>query len=90
MSIQSIFGSIAFVTSVIGLLPQIIKSLRTRSTTDISMAMLINYFICSFAWIVYGGYTDASFVLYSNIFGLLTCIMLIVMKVKFDKHEKLS
>lgn len=85
MPVQSIFGFIAFFTSVIGLLPQIIKSLKTRSTADISMAMLINYLICSFAWIVYGSYTDSLFVLYSNVLGLMTSVLLIYLKLSYDK-----
>ena len=84
MSIIMLSGSIAFVTSFIGLLPQMYKALKTRCTQDVSMLMLINYFFCSLAWIIYGGYTDSMFVLSSNVVGLLTSLILILQKQYYD------
>lgn len=86
MLIENIFGYIAFFTSIIGLLPQVYKSIKTRSTHDISMAMLINYLICSLAWVVYGGYANSMFVLSSNILGLLSSVALVFIKLYFDKE----
>ena len=84
MSFVNLFGVIAFITSTIGLLPQLVKALRIRSTHDISMAMLINYFICSLSWIIYGSFMHASFVIGSNIFGVLSSCMLIFFKWHYD------
>lgn len=86
MSIIMLSGSVALITSFIGLLPQIYKSLKTKSTKDISMLMLINYLLCSLAWIIYGGYTDSMFVLVSNLLGLLTSFILIVQKKYYDTY----
>lgn len=84
MSIIMLSGMVAFATSFIGLLPQIYKSLKTKSTQDISMLMLINYLICSFAWIIYGGFTETIFVLASNVVGLFSCMILIIQKRLYD------
>lgn len=84
---ETIFGSIAFFTSVIGLLPQIIKATQTRSTQDISMMMLVNYLICAIAWIIYGGCSNSIFVLSSNILGSLSSLILIFLKLSFDKEN---
>lgn len=46
-TIQQLFGFIAFVTSLIGLLPQVYKAYITKSTQDVSLSMLINYLIGS-------------------------------------------
>jgi len=46
--------------------------------------MLINYLICSLAWIIYGSYTDSMFVLVSNVVGLLSSIILIIQKKLYD------
>lgn len=78
------FGTIAFLTSFVGLIPQIIKSLQTRSTKDLSMVMLINYLICSCAWIVYGWIVDSQFVIASNVVGLATCLILMTQKRRYD------
>ena len=84
MSFVNLFGVIAFVTSTIGLLPQVIKALHIRSTQDISMIMLINYLICSLAWIIYGSFMHASFVIWSNVFGVLSSCVLVFLKYRYD------
>lgn len=84
MNIITFSGTIAFITSFIGLLPQVYKAFKTRSTHDISMLMLINYAVCSLAWIVYGQYTSSMFVTASNIIGLLTSLILIFQKKYYD------
>lgn len=84
MSIIVCSGTIAFITSFVGLLPQIIKSLKTKSTQDLSMLMLINYLICSMAWIIYGSSINSFFVISSNITGFLVCLLLILLKKHYD------
>ncbi|WP_131778710.1 SemiSWEET family sugar transporter [Legionella bozemanae] len=84
MSIVLFSGIVAFITSFIGLLPQIIKSLKTKSTQDLSMIMLINYLVCSAAWIIYGSSTDSFFVLSANVVGLLVSLLLILLKRHYD------
>ncbi len=82
--IESISGSLAFITSFIGFLPQIYKAIQTKSTDDLSMTMLINYLVCSIAWIIYGSSTESFFVLSSNIVGLVTSVILIIQKRYYD------
>ncbi|KTD40200.1 SemiSWEET family sugar transporter [Legionella parisiensis] len=84
MSIVLFSGIVAFITSFIGLLPQIIKSLKTKSTQDLSMIMLINYLICSVAWIIYGSSTNSFFVISSNVVGLIVSLLLILLKRHYD------
>ena len=84
MIIVHIFGYIAVVTSIIGLFPQIYKAIKTRSTEDISMFMVVNFLVCSVAWIIYGTYTHSFFVQLSNVLGLLSCVLLIILKKYYD------
>ena len=84
MSPAVLSGSIAFITSFIGLLPQIFKAIKTQSTQDLSMWMLINYTACSLAWVVYGWSTGSFFVLSSNVVGSIISFMLIVLKRHYD------
>lgn len=84
VSIQSVFGAIALVTSFVGLLPQSYKAYKTRSTHDISMLMVVNFLICSAAWIIYGLYIQANFVIASNVVGLMSCLLLIMQKRYYD------
>lgn len=84
MSLVSIFGLIATITSFIGLIPQIYKTYQTKSAQDLSMIMLLNYLICSSAWIGYGIYTSSEFVVYSNIVCLATSVISILQKRYYD------
>jgi MtN3 and saliva related transmembrane protein len=86
-SLEYIFGSLAFITSFIGLIPQSIKSLQTRSTGDLSIVMLVNYAICSFSWIIYGWIIGSSFVLFSNVVGLVTVFILMMQKWRYDAEK---
>lgn len=82
--VQSFFGILALITSLVGLLPQSIKAFKTRSTRDISMGMLLNFLVCSAAWIVYGSFIHSGFVVFSNILGLATCLVLVFQKLHYD------
>lgn len=82
--LEQIFGNVALITSLIGLLPQVYKTYITKSASDVSMLMLINFLICSIAWIGYGFITESSFVVYSNIVGFFTCIVSIFQKKYYE------
>ena len=83
-----IFGYVALITAIVGLMPQVIKSYKTRSTDDISMVMLINYFVGSFAWIVHGLSVNDNFVVWSNILGGTVSVISIIQKLKYDDKYK--
>ena len=83
--IQSTFGAIALATSFIGLLPQSWKAFKTKSTQDVSTAMVLNYLLCSIAWIIYGICIKAGFVVSSNVVGLASCLLLLFQKRHYDK-----
>jgi MtN3 and saliva related transmembrane protein len=82
--LANLFGTIASITSFVGLLPQIYKTYKTKSAADISMLMLANYLVCSLAWIAYGLTTDSLFVVYSNVIGLISSIISIIQKRHYD------
>lgn len=88
MTILLISGGIAFITSFIGLLPQIIKTMKTKSTQDLSMMMLMNYLICSLAWIIYGININSMMVLSSNIIGSIISFILILLKKHYDNETR--
>ena len=82
--IITFFALIAFVTSLIGLLPQVYKAIKSKSTRDLSMLMLVNYLVCSLAWIVYGAAIHSLAVFASNVVGLVTSLILILQKRYYD------
>lgn len=80
-----LIGMIASATSVVGFLPQIYKNQKTRSVSDLSALMLFNFFICSLAWVVYGGLTGSTYVLLTNVACLCACGFLLGQKMYFQR-----
>ncbi|MBP9752223.1 MAG: PQ-loop repeat-containing protein [Proteobacteria bacterium] len=87
-SAADFFGWVSLITTLIGLIPQIIKAHQSKSTKDLSHLYLINYLVCSISWVNYGVLTDAHFVVYSNVFGTLMCLFLMLQKRTYDQHLK--
>ena len=58
---------IASLTSILSLIPQIIKIYKTRSSNDLSIAMIVNFLICSVSWVVYGFLTQTMTILVTNL-----------------------
>lgn len=85
--IENIFGTLALITSCIGLIPQIHKSAITKSTSDISIIMLVNYLICSISWFIYGLCQESIFVILSNIVGTVTSLISIIQKYYYDDRR---
>ncbi|WP_264682396.1 MULTISPECIES: SemiSWEET family sugar transporter [unclassified Wolbachia] len=84
INIEECFGFIAFITSLIGLLPQVYRAYITKLTRDVSMLMLVNYLIFSSSWLIYGICQGLTFVILSNIAGLVISIISIVQKCYYD------
>jgi MtN3 and saliva related transmembrane protein len=89
-TLENLSGTLALITSIIGLFPQVYKSYRTKSTDDVSMIMLVNYLVCSIAWIIHGIYTNSKFVVYSNVVGSILAGISIVQKIVYDKNSRKS
>ncbi|MDR1334257.1 MAG: hypothetical protein LBJ71_03500 [Holosporaceae bacterium] len=86
--LENASGIVAMVTSIVGLFPQVYKSYRTKSTSDISIVMLVNYLICSVAWVVHGLCSKSNFVVYSNVVGTLMATLSILQKIVYDKNSR--
>ena len=82
-----IFGTISFITTLIGLFPQIYKTHVTKSAEDVSMILLINYLIGSVAWVVYGVLISDQIVIYANIVCLITAIISIAQKIRYGRRD---
>jgi MtN3 and saliva related transmembrane protein len=87
-TLENLSGIVATVTSIVGLFPQVYKSYRTKSTADVSMAMLVNYLICSIAWVAHGVCSGSTFVVYSNVVGAMLSCLSIIQKVTYDKNSR--
>lgn len=78
----TVLGTLAALLTVCGLIPQILKTLKTRSATDLSWYWLI--FTCTgwASWVAYGVFTKDMPVLLANISSFLLGIILIFGKIR--------
>lgn len=83
MNLPDTIGFIAgFLTST-GFLPQFLKALKTKSTSDISAPMLIILGIGVILWIVYGVMVTAFPVIIANVLSLSLITSILILKMKY-------
>jgi MtN3 and saliva related transmembrane protein len=79
-----IVSAIALCTTVVGLVPQIYHTYKTKTTKDLSMVMLVNYLIGSSAWVLYGILSCDMIVLCANILCASTAVISIAQKIYYN------
>lgn len=81
-------GYVAGFLAMISFFPQVIKTLRTRRTDDISMGMLLLTLITNILYVIYGSLLE----LYPIIImiGIMTCIVIlqIILTMKWSSLYK--
>lgn len=88
--IVEILGYISATLTTIAFLPQIIKTLKTKSAKDVSMGMFVLFTIGVFLWAVYGVLTNTYPVLIANVVIFCLSLTQIILKIKYDKLEKIN
>jgi MtN3 and saliva related transmembrane protein len=84
LMIISIIGFLAAFTSTISLIPQIYKTYKLKSSQDLSYLMLVNFFITSMLWTIYGFMIDSVAVWGANIIMIGFSLILLVLKYMYD------
>jgi len=78
-----ILGYTAGILVVISLLPQLIKSWRTKSTKDISLGRYIIYITGLILWIIYALIIGNGPVALMNSIGLILAASILCLKLKY-------
>ena len=83
--IIDILGYVSATFTTIAFLPQIIKTIRTKSAKDVSMGMFVFFTTGVFLWIIYGVLTNTMPLIIAN--SVIFCLSLIqiILKIKYDK-----
>lgn len=83
INFTAIVGLIAGAFTTFSLLPQVMKTVKTKETKDISMAMYIILISGMLLWIIYGVLIDAPPVILANAFSLLLALIVLIFKIKY-------
>jgi MtN3 and saliva related transmembrane protein len=82
MTTDTVIGYIAAALTTLSFLPQVIKTWKTRSTRDISLAMFIAFCAGVFLWAVYGVLIMSWPVIIANSVVLVLGGIMLVLKIK--------
>jgi MtN3 and saliva related transmembrane protein len=77
---------IGFAATIVGttiMLPQIYKSIKTKSVSDISWGMLVLYFLNCLLWMIYGFFILAIPLILTNGIALCISILQISLKIRY-------
>ena len=87
MSLVLFFGYIAGFLTTASLVPQVIKTWKTKSADDFSLAMLLTWCTGIACWVFYGILMAAEPIIFWNLGTLLLAGAILVMKIKFTGNR---
>lgn len=79
----TILGLLACALTTGAFVPQIVKTIKTKDTKDISLWMYIIYLVGVLVWFVYGYMIGETAILVGNTFSFLFGAIMLVMKLKY-------
>jgi len=81
----NIIGFLAGACTAIAMVPQVIKSLRTKKVEDLSFLMLIIYLAGAFLWTIYGILIKSLPVIIADMFAFCLIFSQLLIKIKYTK-----
>lgn len=88
MQTTDLIGAIAGTLTTISFVPQVIKTWRSRSASDISFSMFLLFSLGVALWLVYGLSIQAMPIVLSNTITLILSLSIICMKLWFERRPR--
>lgn len=85
--ITQIIGFLAAVVGTSLMLPQVIKTVRTKKADDLSLLMLSLYFVNCLLWLTYGLLIIAWPLVVCNFIALVISIIQLALKFKYKEKD---
>lgn len=82
MSSITVIGLIAAAFTTTAFVPQVVKSLKTKSAKDLSLGMFAMFCFGVFLWLVYGILNKDVPIILSNAITLLLAMTLLILKIR--------
>jgi MtN3 and saliva related transmembrane protein len=80
-----ILGTVGTILSTVSLMPQVVRTWRTRSTGGISAAWLVTAMTSMLVWIGYGSLISAPALVLVNVLCLLQCAYILFIKLQGER-----
>ena len=88
MSVALFLGYFAGFLTTVSLLPQVIKTWKTKSANDFSLAMLLIWCTGIVCWVAYGFLLNAEPIILWNLITLVLTGIILAMKLKFKSQRE--
>lgn len=85
--LTTIFGYLATATGICLMLPQLYKTLKTKSVHDVSWGMLVVYFFNCIFWLTYGVLLHATPIILTNSIALVISIAQIILQIRYSRNQ---
>jgi len=85
--LTNVIGYTAAVVGTLLMLPQVVKSWRTKRVEDLSLGMTVLYFLNCLLWLLYGLLITALPMIVANATALVVSIVQVVLKLKYRQKS---
>jgi len=82
MTFITLIGFVAAFCTTWAFLPQVIKTIKTRDTSAISLGMYIVFIIGLILWLIYGLFRMDIPIIAANVITLILCSIVLILKLK--------
>ncbi|MBI5401604.1 SemiSWEET transporter [Candidatus Wolfebacteria bacterium] len=83
MDLITVVGFLAATCTTAAFLPQVIKTIKTKQTKDISLLMYIVFVTGVAAWLAYGILINKTPIIIANAVTLLLASQILILKIKY-------
>jgi MtN3 and saliva related transmembrane protein len=84
----NLLGSFAGLLTTAAFVPQVLKTWRSKSAEDLSLATLVTFTTGVVLWLLYGLRLEAAPIIVANIVTLVLNVTLIVLKWRYDSLQR--
>ena len=84
MSVTTMVGFFAGFLTTISFLPQVVKTWKSRSASDLSLGMFSVFSVGVICWLVYGLLLQEMPMIFWNAVTLVLVLIILILKLKFD------
>jgi MtN3 and saliva related transmembrane protein len=84
MDSTTLIGNFAGFLTTIAFVPQVLKTLKSKSASDLSLGMFLVFSLGVLCWLIYGILLAKVPIIFWNTVTLILALALLIMKLKFD------
>lgn len=78
----NVIGAVATALSTLSLMPQVIRTWRTRSAADLSAPWLVLALVSMVVWVTYGAFVHAPAIVWANALTFVQATTILIIKLQ--------